>query len=116
MLIQTTKAIKRRAYRARNAERFRIYANKYYKLHSKLLRNRARNYRLKKVYGLSFQEYQDLVQKQNKRCAICGLVRKLYIDHDHETNQVRGLLCLQCNTRLDWSISQQQNIKRYLYE
>jgi hypothetical protein len=35
---------------------------------------------------------------QDGRCAICGKVRDLVCDHDHETGLVRGWLCRSCNT------------------
>ena len=46
-----------------------------------------------------------MLQEQNNSCAICGInqsetVRKLSVDHNHETNQVRGLLCNACNLGL----------------
>ena len=62
--------------------------------------DRAQN--LKK-YGLTSKSYKELHDKQNARCACCGLHvseqnQRLSVDHCHETNVVRGLLCSNCNT------------------
>lgn len=51
------------------------------------------------------EEYEALLEKQNNVCAICGITaeeigRKLVVDHNHETLQVRGLLCWRCNSGL----------------
>lgn len=35
-------------------------------------------------------------------CEICGKVKRLYLDHDHETKQPRGWLCARCNQALGW--------------
>jgi hypothetical protein len=52
-------------------------------------------------YGLTPEDYQDLVKQQENCCAICRTNNyPLVIDHNHETNQVRGLLCSYCNTGL----------------
>ena len=53
-------------------------------------------------YNLNLTDYQKLVETQNNRCAICDrhaieLRRGLFIDHNHDTNIVRGLLCVDCN-------------------
>lgn len=48
-------------------------------------------------YGLETQELLDLCEEQGDRCAICGLVSKLVMDHDHSTGVARGLLCGNCN-------------------
>ncbi len=50
-------------------------------------------------------EYNKLFELQQGRCGICGkhqteFDKALAIDHDHETNNVRGLLCMMCNTAL----------------
>jgi hypothetical protein len=61
---------------------------------------------LKKTYGLSQIGYDAILANQEYRCAICGLHAddnlhgKLYVDHSHETGEVRGLLCRACNTGL----------------
>lgn len=53
------------------------------------------------TYDLGRDEYDKLVVAQCGRCAICGSAgRELFIDHDHHTKRVRGLLCLHCNTGL----------------
>lgn len=61
---------------------------------------RARS-RIVKVKNLSLTEYQELVDSQNGVCAICKMKDKhmaLHIDHDHNTNEIRGLLCKRCNS------------------
>lgn len=54
-------------------------------------------------YGMTVGEWMVRVADQKSTCAICGLAMpalQLFIDHDHETNKVRGLLCVMCNTGL----------------
>lgn len=56
-----------------------------------------------KNYGLTPEDYEMLLVNQEERCAICGetpLRGVLYVDHDHETGKVRGLLCGACNSGL----------------
>lgn len=59
--------------------------------------------RLKK-YGITRQRYEELDVEQGGGCAICGLRcathDALSVDHDHQTGEVRGLLCQNCNTGL----------------
>ncbi|MCK9571543.1 endonuclease VII domain-containing protein [Candidatus Pacearchaeota archaeon] len=67
--------------------------------------------RLRK-YGISPQEYGDILKLQGGGCAICGAeqskdkckrsksktgTRRLHVDHDHKTGRVRGILCASCN-------------------
>lgn len=58
---------------------------------------------LKRYYGISVEEYDRLLSQQEGRCYICRNLpkrRKLAVDHDHTTNQIRGLLCSTCNIGL----------------
>lgn len=55
---------------------------------------------LKRKYGISVEEYQILVERQQGLCAICGEFKNLHIDHNHVTTRVRGLLCGDCNRAL----------------
>jgi len=62
-------------------------------------------YNLKKNLGVTKEQHQEIYKSQNGCCAICGkheseFKRKLYTDHNHITNKIRGLLCFQCNTLL----------------
>jgi Autographiviridae endonuclease VII len=61
----------------------------------------ARKTRLKVVYDMKEGMYEALLDKQNGVCAICGGTctngHTLYVDHDHKTGMIRGLLCNRCN-------------------
>lgn len=60
-----------------------------------------RRTKLKRAYGLSLEDYQNMYDKQNGKCACCRKEqKKLVVDHNHTTNKVRELLCNQCNTAL----------------
>lgn len=56
-----------------------------------------------RAHGLIPEQLEAMLEGQGGRCAICGRLpgkRRLAIDHDHETNQVRELLCGPCNQGL----------------
>lgn len=61
-----------------------------------------RRTRLKKDFGISPEEYEDLFRKQLGLCAICHKPsqHKLNIDHNHKTGNIRALLCTGCNRGL----------------
>lgn len=60
-----------------------------------------RNIELRKKYaGLTLRDVAAMSDKQGHKCAICGDEGKLNVDHDHETNAIRGLLCSPCNRGL----------------
>jgi hypothetical protein len=56
-------------------------------------------------YGITLEEYSILVALSGGRCAICKTVpkTKLFIDHCHTTNKIRGLLCRPCNLVLGFA-------------
>jgi len=62
-----------------------------------------RKHRIQSQFGISLEEYDSLLSKQNGKCAICGGHTNgdaLAVDHNHKTNEVRGLLCHRCNTAI----------------
>ena len=59
-----------------------------------------RAWRLRNLFGLTLDEYDEMWNEQGGVCAICEEPqknRKLAVDHDHDTGEVRGLLCTSCN-------------------
>jgi hypothetical protein len=56
---------------------------------------------LKHRYGISLEIYRALEIGQHSECMICGQPetegKRLSVDHDHDTGQIRGLLCRRCN-------------------
>lgn len=62
---------------------------------------RSRNLKVK--FNLTVQEYDLMLNNQSGVCKICGRPpksKRLAVDHDHETGEIRGLLCGPCNTAL----------------
>lgn len=69
-------------------------------------RERTKLYNLKNVYNITLEDYNRMLQEQNGVCKVCGKIevianqfgpRSLCVDHDHDTGQIRGLLCNRCN-------------------
>ena len=76
------------------------------KIHYK---KQARKYLLKKSFGMSLNEYNKKLKKQNGLCGLCGekethtisgILVSLSVDHNHNTGQIRDLLCFRCNSHL----------------
>ncbi len=96
---------------------FRDYYRKYRKDKREYVHKINRKSALKK-YGLSIEDYEDLLKKQKYKCKICGKLSRnkkgtvtklkkafasnydLKVDHCHKSKKVRGLLCNECNTAL----------------
>ena len=82
---------------------------KYYGTTKKIISTRNSNF--KKRNKISPEEYEELLDGQNGLCAICNkpetkidyrksTVMRLSVDHCHESNKIRGLLCSKCNISL----------------
>lgn len=78
------------------------YQNSYRKLKPHIEKGRA----LRESFGLSLEQYQEMHDRQDGKCAICGQpetqlrggkVKALAVDHCHSTGRIRGLLCCDCN-------------------
>lgn len=63
---------------------------------------------VKHRYGITRADFEALLERQGGVCAICGRDQtdsrgaRLCIDHDHETGEVRGLLCTPCNLAIGY--------------
>ena len=68
--------------------------------------NIERKSKFKRQYGISLEQYEEMLQNQGHGCAICGAKRPsertkyFAVDHCHNTGRVRGLLCTKCNRGL----------------
>ena len=62
-----------------------------------------RNSLLKRKFGISKKQYDEILKRQNGVCAICKNFpskKDLSVDHNHQTELNRGLLCNECNLGL----------------
>lgn len=93
----------------KNKEKNSLFKKKYVENNRELINNKRviynlnnkdkiRNNRLLKEYGITLAQYYLLLEGQNNRCKICTDILILpHVDHCHETGKVRGLLCVKCN-------------------
>lgn len=90
----------------------------YYKQNSQKVIEHQRQYALdnpekmsaryrKYSYGITHEQFEVMLSAQGGRCAICSVefsednkVLKPHVDHNHDTNAIRGLLCGHCNSGL----------------
>jgi hypothetical protein len=89
-------------WREQNPERYR--ENQRRMRNSPQGKERQRAGHLKRKYGITIEQYDELLAAQGGRCAICRREPRpdisLHLDHDHESGQLRGILCFRCNNAL----------------
>jgi hypothetical protein len=94
-----------RRWRSKNKKQHLSYIRNYYEKNKRKIAKQQRTSRLKRAFGLSLAAYRSLYKKQKGKCAICGKRgsgkrKRLFVDHDHRTGKVRGLLCNKHNRGL----------------
>ena len=77
-------------------------------------KTKQRNWNLMR-YGLTIEDFNLLAKSQNNKCAICKTDSKLFVDHDHVTKKVRGLLCHHCNSMLGLVKDSPQILERAIH-
>jgi len=84
--------------RLKNREKILKRSQESYKKNPTKYRNQFLKYR----YGITLDEYNQMLISQNGVCQICNKScpsgYALSVDHCHRTGKVRGLLCVECNT------------------
>lgn len=86
----------------------------YHKNRSKNL-VKMREGHLRRRYGIDKYQYENLLKQQDYKCAVClepaeNFAKNLHVDHSHETNEIRGLLCPTCNR---YFIGSQTTIEKF---
>ena len=94
-----------REYRERNKEKLAAKRKEIYEKNKPAERLQRRHAKIRK-YGLTPAEFDAMLDAQGRVCAICGTDKPskrdntFRIDHCHKTGNVRGLLCMKCNSAL----------------
>ncbi len=74
--------------------------------------------RLRRDFGITLEDYAWMEHRQNRVCAIClescPSGQSLAVDHNHETEAVRGLLCIECNREVERLAPHLQRLLTYL--
>lgn len=94
--------------RSERTENKRQKLNEYQKAYRVVNIEKIRDKELLKKYGITLDDWNRMYKEQNGVCKICGkpetkidrrlgIVRRLAVDHCHDTGKVRGLLCTECN-------------------
>lgn len=65
---------------------------------------KTRDRTLRRLYGITTEQYDQIFEQQEGKCPVClrhqdVFSKRLAVDHDHVTGEVRGLLCDFCNSR-----------------
>jgi recombination endonuclease VII len=110
----------------RNKERMREYQREYFHRNKErilarhkvewqsLSRDQRYEYKLKNKYGITLADYRRMEAEQEGKCFLCSCEAKLHVDHHHAKNQVRKLLCGECNKALGFIERDIQWVERAL--
>lgn len=86
---------------------------------------RVRGWTLRSKFDISLADYEQRLEEQGGVCAICrqpetgqsketGKSKRLSVDHNHASGQVRGLLCVNCNRALGYFKDSPERLKAAL--
>lgn len=77
---------------------------KYNKKYRDNNKDKIKNSKLLTRYGITLDDFNKMLKSQDNKCAIClnelKKGRSTHVDHCHNSNKVRGLLCVKCNLAL----------------
>ena len=97
------------------------FHSSYYQNNTEKVKLKNKKQWLKRKYNMEINQFQSIKIKQKGNCAICNTKLEdgflVHVDHDHETGNVRGILCRWCNTGLGNFKDSMVNLKsalRYL--
>lgn len=111
---------KQRVYNSRTKDQKREYDKQYREINKdkRLLQKKdrkasgksyieARRSMLKAKYNITLEQYDKILSLQQNKCKICGSEKSnhkgsklLFVDHNHTTGEIRGLLCHNCNAAI----------------
>jgi hypothetical protein len=111
-----------KAYREATKEQQKEHSKAYYDANKDKIKVRQKAYRetnpdkvkaydLKRLYGLSLDDYKELTASG---CEVCGSFDRLCVDHNHTSGKVRGCLCSKCNQALGLLKEDTNSIKQLL--
>jgi len=111
-------------WRYENRERLLKWNREFYKRNAKKMRVRSRSFyrnnkqkeldRMRyKKYGITGNEFREIVEKQNNKCPICIRVinKNFSVDHDHKIGKIRGIICNDCNLAIGNAGSSPERLK-----
>lgn len=96
----------RQSYYQKNRERQKENLKRWIENNPEKWKSDVRARVLKSKYGITPEEYERMFEQQGGVCAVCKRPpgkRRLSVDHDHETGEVRALLCTRCNMALGYA-------------
>lgn len=89
-------------YNLRDTAKERLASARYRLKNLDKIRSKSAGAALKHRYGISLEQRNELLSRQDGKCAICYrsgnlFIKGLNVDHCHKTGKVRGMLCSRCN-------------------
>ena len=100
-------------YYINNKDKVKEHSKNYY-INNK---DKHREQQLNRNYGITEEEYNQMFKAQNGNCAICSrnqseFKTRLAVDHNHETGDIRSLLCANCNLMLGYAKDNAENLAK----
>ena len=113
-----------KTWRSKNPEKSRMASRKSAEKTRRDNPRSIKNRKLKSSYGISIDDYEEMLKLQSNSCAICSFEfdstsqsKGPNVDHDHKTKKVRMILCRFCNNLLGYAddeIAILENTLKYL--